>query len=84
MKRLVMFFMTIFFIVINVWSQETIWKIQWKHPQAFIRNDGQFDGFNKMPERKILYGIDHGNVRVFFTKKGLLFASTIGIKTHIV
>lgn len=70
MKRLVMFFMTTFLIVINVWSQETIWKIQWKHPQAFIRNDGQFDGFNKMPERKILYGIDHGNVRVFFTKEG--------------
>lgn len=57
-------------LLINLSAQETLWKIQWKHPQSFIRNDGQFDKCNKLLESQILYGIDHGNVRIFFTKEG--------------
>ncbi|HOY31350.1 MAG TPA: PKD domain-containing protein [Bacteroidales bacterium] len=52
---------------------QTNWSVTWNYPKVFLENKGQFDVRAKLPGSQILYGIDHTNFQVYFTKQGLTY-----------
>ncbi|HTF05561.1 MAG TPA: hypothetical protein VK826_16155, partial [Bacteroidia bacterium] len=70
---LVVFFMYCFATI--AFGQKTNWTTQWNSNESFIENKGQFSIPGKsVASTDILYAIDDGNTRVFFTKAGVTFS----------
>ncbi|MBI1289543.1 MAG: T9SS type B sorting domain-containing protein [Flavobacteriales bacterium] len=51
------------------------WVHAMEDQKAFIENRSQFDGLNRTDDQ-ILYAIDHGDTKIFFTEKGITYLFT--------
>ncbi len=51
----------------------TSWGVSYNPAIAFIENKTQFSGRNMLPGTEVLYGVDYGSARIFFTKEGLTY-----------
>jgi len=51
------------------------WTVNWNSAGSFIENKGQFRVHgNSVPGSEILYAIDNGGTRIFFTRNGLIYS----------
>lgn len=52
------------------------WSVRKSSNHSFIENKGQFSGFENKNHDNILFSVDHGNVIICFTQKGLSYHFT--------
>lgn len=75
-SRLVLYLaMAILSVFSPVLAQEN-WKAEYSKPKVFIENRGQFDHFETAETGEIVYAIDFGNTKVFFSTTGVSFLLT--------
>ncbi len=64
-------------LIFSFWGtfaqSETPKRFEWAY-RGFIENKGQFDGRLGNYPAKILYGVDHGSLQIYFTDKGVSYA----------
>lgn len=74
MKKLLLFFFVVLALPLFSQNNAAGWKTNFGESQKrFIENKSQFDGKDKLPDSKILYGIDQNGTQIFFTKQGLSY-----------
>lgn len=72
--RFVSFLIVIFFQCDFVFAQKELpISFEWTY-RGFVENKGQFDGRLGNYPAKILYGVDHGSLQIYFTDKGVSYA----------
>lgn len=59
------------------------WSVNWNNAGSFIENKGQFHVYGcALQSSEILYAVDNGNTRIFFTKAGLIYSLMDVNKRH--
>lgn len=60
-------------IVPSVINATEEWAVKYTSPKVFIANNGQYEMYPELKDQKVLYAIEDGSNRIFFTPSGLIY-----------
>ncbi len=62
-----------FCFALSAQENKANWSIAWDAGKKFIENKGQFDDRSESPNENIQYGVDYGEMQIFFTPNGITY-----------